>query len=144
MVDRTKALSETKWSELCGHSLGETTEPSFIITWVFFFHKYCKFWSIWPEHFVECKSLIFEECHDNHLIKAYNYQVSWCSLHKMTTFVAKKWQKKLQKIVPQNLLSLDILWGKPNWLSIGRKFGQSSAEQRVRSTTTMAYNLCLS
>ena len=74
--------------------------------------------------------------------------VSWCSFTKITNvnqnnretsiIVLHWWQKlakKWQKIVLPNLLSSDILWGKPNWLSIGRKFSRSSAKLRVRSTT---------
>ena len=30
-------------------------------TWVFFFHNHSKFWSVWLEHFIERKPLIFEE-----------------------------------------------------------------------------------
>ena len=59
--------------------------------------------------------------------------VSWNWLCKMTTFVAKM----VEKLCYRNLLSSDILWGKPNWLSIGRKFGRSSAEPRVRSITIL-------
>ena len=49
--------------------------------------------------------------------------------------------QKIAKMSRTNLQSSDILWGKPNWLGIGRKFGRSSAEPRVRSITILEYLL---
>ena len=36
-------------------------------TWVFLYLKYSKFWSVSLEHFIECKSLIYEEWLSNEI-----------------------------------------------------------------------------
>ena len=92
--------------------------------------------------------LIFKvKIHDTPLINLYNcmhWSNEYHDAHSQRSqmwikiIVLHWWQKlakKWQKIVLPNLLSSDILWGKPNWLSIGRKFSRSSAKLRVRSTT---------
>ena len=116
MVDRTRALSETNRSELFRHSLPETKEQNYnyvhqYLVKKMIYHKFFKHpdddthLSIYHIDPMSIMNFVGAKIFLKKIITQSDYRQTQLALH-----LCKNWFKN----VLQNLLSSDILWGKPN------------------------------